>query len=388
MLVAPPTRAESAPTITALSAKKGPAAGGTPVTITGNGLGDAIAVRFGTADAASYKNVSTEAIVAVSPPETSGRVSVTVETLGGASNATRRSDFTFGEPTITDVNPDSGLQAGGEVVTVTGSGFAPGATSFEFGKDAGLSPNCASTASCTVVTPAKAPCHPPFSPFCPPNTINVTATVATPTRTFKTKVTTGDLFSYAPLPEVSSLSAEGGPAAGGNVVYIGGSGFHDVSAVDFVYCLHFLHNDCGPPLPIAASFDVNSVNSITAIAPAGISGWAHVTVTTPAGTSVFRLEGGFDEDVYLFGHPTVTSIAPNHGPRAGGTPVTVTGSGFAPWTGFTFGGAYASDVDCASTTTCTMLTPKSGKKAVNVIVRVNKKEKLTVSGGFTFETKP
>ena len=44
--------------------------------------------------------------------------------------------------------------------------------------------------------------------------------------------------------------------------------------------------------------------------------------------------------------------------------MTVTGSGYAPGegtTGFVFGKGLATDVECASTTECTLLTPSDAK---------------------------
>lgn len=67
---------------------------------------------------------------------------------------------------------------------------------------------------------------------------------------------------------------------------------------------------------------------------------------------------------------SVTSVAPNNGPLAGGTPVTITGSGFLPGaTSVNFGSLVAAGVNCASTTTCTVNTPTSGV-AATVDVRV------------------
>jgi hypothetical protein len=61
--------------------------------------------------------------------------------------------FRFENPTITSIGPAAGAKAGGQPVTVTGSGFAlGGATTFTFGKAQAASVNCASTSSCTMTT--------------------------------------------------------------------------------------------------------------------------------------------------------------------------------------------------------------------------------------------
>ena len=66
----------------------------------------------------------------------------------------------------------------------------------------------------------------------------------------------------------------------------------------------------------AASFTVNSATQITATSPAGSAGAVDITVTTPGGTSA---TGAADQFTYVTPAPTVTGVAPNSGPTAGGT---------------------------------------------------------------------
>jgi hypothetical protein len=149
---------EPAPTVKKLSAKSGPAAGGTTVTLTGTGFTGATAVRFGSVDATSFTVNSAKSITAVSPPGTTGSVDVTVITPNGANGSFVNDRFTYGPPTVTGVSPNTGAKAGGATVTVSGSGFTPGAeaTILRFGKAAGSSVVCQATTSCTVVVPAAA----------------------------------------------------------------------------------------------------------------------------------------------------------------------------------------------------------------------------------------
>jgi hypothetical protein len=97
-----------------------------------------------------------------------------------------------------------------------------------------------------------------------------------------------------------------------------------------------------------------------------------ITVTTPNGTSAISAR-----DQFAFGAPTVTSVSPNSGPKAGGTPVTVTGAGFglgSTATTFKFGKGIAIEVECTSTTTCTMLSPAAAKvETADVTATVDKK---------------
>jgi alpha-tubulin suppressor-like RCC1 family protein len=145
------------PVVTKLSPTKGPVGGGTEVTIKGTAFAGATAVKFGSTSAASFNVVSATEITAVSPAELAGSVDVTVTTGWGTSPISLADRFRFA-PTVTNVSPNTGSKAGGTSVTVTGTGFVVGttATKFKFGLKAGTSVNCASTTTCTVVSPAHA----------------------------------------------------------------------------------------------------------------------------------------------------------------------------------------------------------------------------------------
>jgi hypothetical protein len=114
-------------TITALSPKSGPIAGGTTVVITGTGftgLSGAGAVTFGGVNATSYKVESATKITAKAPAHAAGVVQVKVTTSHGASANTAADDYTYlAAPTITALSPKSGPIAGGTTVVITGTGF-------------------------------------------------------------------------------------------------------------------------------------------------------------------------------------------------------------------------------------------------------------------------
>ena len=156
-------------------------------------------------------------------------------------------------------------------------------------------------------------------------------------------------------PSVKKLAPKTGPAAGGTVVTITGTGFNGTTAVSFG----------GVP---AGSFTVSSSTSITAEAPAGTSGTVDVAVTNPVGTSP-----AVAADRFKYAAPIVTAVAPNGGSKAGGTPVSITGSGFAVGTStvFMFGKVAATSVKCASSTSCTAVSPGATKaRTVDVIATV------------------
>jgi hypothetical protein len=144
-----------APTVTKLSPKSGPAAGGTSLTITGTGFTGVTKVTFGAATASNVTVNSETSITVLSPASPAETVDVRVTAKGGTSAVTPKDHFKYGKPTVTGVSPSSGPLAGGTPVTITGTGFALGAgTSFSFKKTPATSVNCTSTTSCTATAPA------------------------------------------------------------------------------------------------------------------------------------------------------------------------------------------------------------------------------------------
>jgi hypothetical protein len=85
------------PTIKKLSPKKGTTAGGTPVTITGTNFTGVTAVKFGssdgTIDASSETSITVE-----TPPESAGKVAVSVTTPNGTSAPSSKAEFKFEAP--------------------------------------------------------------------------------------------------------------------------------------------------------------------------------------------------------------------------------------------------------------------------------------------------
>ncbi|HEY1449547.1 MAG TPA: penicillin acylase family protein [Solirubrobacteraceae bacterium] len=149
-LVPPPV-----PVVKKVTPHIGSTAGGTTVTITGSKFTAASAVHFGSTPAASFTVSSDGSITAVSPEGEPGIVDVTVSSEGGTSTILGRDHFKYEKPTITGVSPNSGSVAGGTAVTITGTGFAPGAaTTIKFDNKEASSVNCSSSTTCTAVSPA------------------------------------------------------------------------------------------------------------------------------------------------------------------------------------------------------------------------------------------
>lgn len=152
------------PGVSGVSPKLGPAAGGNTVKISGAAFIGVTGVHFGATSAESFIVNSASSITAVAPPETAGRVEVTVTTVYGTSPAQWCARarpcviddyYKFIEPTITELSPDEGPEAGGTNVTVTGTGFGigMGATTFTFDSVPASEVECIALTTCILVTP-------------------------------------------------------------------------------------------------------------------------------------------------------------------------------------------------------------------------------------------
>ncbi len=102
----------------------------------------------------------------------------------------------------------------------------------------------------------------------------------------------------------------------------------------------------------ATGVNVVSSTSITATAPAHSAGSVSVVVTNTDSQSA-TLTNGYS---YTNPAPKVTSIAPTSGPAAGGTSVTITGTGFLSGATVSLGGTAATGVNVVSSTSITATT--------------------------------
>jgi hypothetical protein len=145
----------------------------------------------------------------------------------------------------------------------------------------------------------------------------------------------------AAAPTVTGISPTSGPAAGGTLVTITGTGFTGATAVDF-------------GTNAATGVTVVNATTITADSPPG-TGTVDVTVVTPAGTSA---TSAADRFTYIaVAAPAITGISPSSGPAAGGTSVTISGIGFTGATKVDFGTTPATGVIVDSNTTITAISP-------------------------------
>jgi acid phosphatase len=84
--------------------------------------------------------------------------------------------------------------------------------------------------------------------------------------------------------------------------------------------------------------------------------------------------------------PIPTAITPNSGTTAGGTAVTIRGTGFVSGATVSFGGVAATNVTVVGSTTITATAPAHAAGAVNVTISNPNSQTGTLTNGFTYTT--
>jgi hypothetical protein len=169
------------PTVTSVVPDAGSTAGGNTVVINGTNFASGATVKFGSTGSSSVTFVSATRLKAVAPAESAGTVRVLVATPGGHSPATSNDLYAYGPPAITGLSPHGGAIAGGNTVTITGTGFVPGAV-VKFGSTLSATVTFVSATQLKAVAPAESA-----------GTVRVL--VATPGGT--SPATSADLYTYS-----------------------------------------------------------------------------------------------------------------------------------------------------------------------------------------------
>lgn len=153
------------------------------------------------------------------------------------------------------------------------------------------------------------------------------------------------------MPTVNQILPSAGPATGSTPVRLDGTGFLDATGVQF--------GDTD-----ALHFQVDSDTQITATSPAHSPGAVGIKLMTAANGA--STSGSF---TYVAA-PAITAISPVAGPTAGGSPVTLIGTGFAaaPATGAVRFGAAAAAYTVLSDTQITAMAPAGAAGTVDVTV--------------------
>src|SRR5436190_9119496 len=244
-------------------------------------------------------------------------------------------------PAITSVNPNSGSTAGGTNVTITGTNFQSNAT-VKFGGVAATNVNVTSSTTITATTPAHAA-----------GAVDVLVTNADAQ---SGTLTAG--FTYnVPAPTITSITPATGPTSGNTVVTISGTNFQSGATVK---------------IGGVAATNVNVVDAttITAMTPFGpateqVATKKDVAVTMTSGAAMLTA-------AFLYTRPalSVTLVTPSSAPPAGGTKVSITGTGFtsALASSITIGGVAATNLQVVDAVTMTATVPAHACGSVGGVV--------------------
>ncbi len=329
--------------VASLDVSNGPTTGGTTVVITGSGFYAVTDVRFNSISAASFTVDSPTQITALTGiGALNGTGNVEVDSI--YTSATKSNAWTYWQPmAVSTLSVSSGPRAGGTSVVITGAGFYS-VTGVTFNGVAVASYTVNSLTQITVVTGAK-----------PSSNGDLGSVVVTSTYTSATKT---NAWTYYPPMSVTSLDVSNGPKAGGTTVVITGTGFYSVNAITFN----------GTPV---TSYTVDSLTQITVVTGAKSSSTGDlgdVVVTSPYTSAT-------GSNLWTYYAPVVvSSLNVSNGPRAGGTTVVITGSGFYFVSGITFNGVAVTSYTVDSLTQITVVTgakPSSNGDLGNVVVTTN-----------------
>ena len=263
-----------------------------------------------------------------------------------------------GGPTIGSISPASGGLAGGTAITITGTNFDL------FTGTLTVSLDRASThypcANVTYVSPTSITCTTPAgSSGIYSVMVSGVLTAIKPSG-----------FAYVAPISTSGVAPTSGSNAGGTAITVTGTGFVTGAVVSVG------GSAC-------TGVTVVSATSITCTAPAGTVGARDVVVTN-TDTGASTLTGAY---TYIaISSPTITTVAPTSGSSAGGTAITITGTGFVVGAVVSVGGAVCTGVTVVSATSITCTTPAGTVGARDVVVTNADTGAATRTSGFIYTT--
>jgi formylglycine-generating enzyme required for sulfatase activity len=256
-------------------------------------------------------------------------------------------------PQVSTVTPASGPAEGGTEITIAGMNL-DGATAVRVGEARASSVVQLGPNALRATVPAGEP---------GPAAIRVTTPSGTATLAHGFTY-----FANLAAPTVTAVTPNQGPTAGGTLITITGTNLSGATAVRL-------------GTKLATGVTVVNATTVTALTPSHTAGAKGVSVTTPSGTA--SLAAGFT----YFAPPKITSIAPSAGPVAGGTTITITGSGLGATTSVTVGGIPATGLVIVSATKVRAVTP-AGTLGPRDVTLATPWGTTTRTSGFTYFPPP
>ena len=340
--------------ITNISPQEGRVTGGENMAIFGSGFPPGAKVTIG-GNLLTELKVTDTLITGVTPPGTAGEWNILI-TAPGIDFVVFAGKFIYNplsNVVVTRMTPTNGKQAGGNIGSITGSGFLPGAMVTIGGAEA---TNVVVTSTLITFT-------------IPPGTEGVKDVVVTNPDGQKGTLRGG--YTYNPFPVIEKIEPKyGGPLAGRTQLTITGN--HFMAGV--VVTIGGKH---------AQSLDFFSPMELRLRTPAGTAGAKDVRVVNPDGQEAM-LKDGFTYNPA----PTISSVSPNMGSLEGGMEITITGTGFLFGADVLIGSTEALLLRGISQTKIKAETPPSSAGVKDVVVQNRDGQAATLEAGFTYNPAP
>jgi hypothetical protein len=367
----------AAPLLSGVTPACGPAGGGTDLILAGRGFRPGAAATVGGAPLAGLVRLDAGTLRGTTSAGGPGPVDVLVvnqdgqqDTLGGAFTFT---DAAHPCPGVTQVDltlqrilPTSGPLTGGTVITLMGSGFTAGATVRVAGVAAGAVTLLGSGAL-TFTLPASAATGP------------ADVTLRLPDgrqKSLPASFTYFDPQSLLPAPTVAAVSPSVGPATGGTLVQLSGSGYAPGSRVFF-------------GATEAGSVTAADAAHLSLLVPSGLSGAVDVTVLNPDGKSATLPAGFAYYPAGVAGAPPLPlRVSPSSGSTSGPTEVTVSGFGFQPGALLFVGGIPAGAPHLLPDGSLVATVAPQGAGTADLVVTNPDGQSATLAGAFSFRAPP
>jgi len=345
-----------APVLATVAPATGPIAGGTALTLTGTDFSASATVTVGGVACAGVTVTGGTAIDCTTAARATPGVVDVVVTNADLQKATKVGGFTYvaPAPTLTAVNPQSGVVSGASA-SITGTGFFAGAT-VTFGGVAATAVIVASSTALTLVAPAHA--------------AGMVDVVVANADGQSATLTNGYTYTL-PAPTLSMVNPAIGTTLGGTSVTITGSNFVTGVTVAFDGLNAVVTN--------------STATAVFVTTPAHAAGAVAVLVTNPDNQSAIQAAA------FTFvapPSPSIASVSPGNGLSIGGTGINLTGTNFALGAIVELGGVAAMNVVVISATALTATTPAHAAGQVDVVVRNVDNQSGILPNGFTYISVP
>ncbi len=330
--------------------------GGDVITVMGNGFVDGgTQVFFGASLAQDVFVINGKRLTATTPPGNPGLVDVVVAVPELEVTARLEKAFRYqSDMLIVSVEPNAGNVAGGEPITIGGSGFSQGSATVLFGDRKAIDVQVVDDGTIHVTSPQGIE----------------TGTVDIHVSTDQGLAKLEDGFLYYEMPKVVALAPAAGPIEGGNEATLVGRGFEAGSVVRF-----------GESEAEKVTL-IDDEHLVAVVPPGDGEGFVSVTVETQYGF------GGLADGYYYMPVEPVAGVAviavqPAKGSTAGGELAHITAYGLTDTADTTvlFGDAEAKMVSVDSKSLSAVVeTPPGAKGKVDVTVSTSEGENTLPSG--------